>query len=67
MNRFPSDVGRLRLSIDCVSENIEHAGKDSFAYGRFQSGARVFNGIAAGKALRRRKGDTTNEMRVELR
>ena len=67
MDCAPLDIGRRRLAVDGVTENVEHARENSLADRRLQGSARVFHRHAAGKALGGGQRDATHAMRVELR
>jgi len=67
MDRAPLDICRRRLSVDGVSEDIEHSRENSLSDRRLQRPARVFHRAAAGEALRRCQRDPAHAMRVELR
>ena len=66
MNGAPLDIGRRRLAVDGVAENVEHPRENSFADRRLQRPARVLHRHAAREALRGGQRDPAHAMRIEL-
>ncbi len=66
MNSAPLHVGRCRLSVDRVSEDVEHARKDPFADGHLQWPAGILDSHAASETLRRIQRDPADMPYVEL-
>src|ERR1022692_4851652 len=56
MDGSPLHISRLRLSVDGVTEHVEHPRNDLLANGHLQGGARVLDWHSSGQTLRGRQG-----------
>ena len=66
MDGAPVHIGRRRLAVDGVAEDVEHSRNDSFADRHLQRPAGVLHGHAASETLRGIQGDPADMMCVEL-
>ena len=66
MDGAPPHIGRPRLVIDGVSENVKHSGRHSFADRHLQRPPGIFDQRAARQSLWRSHGDATDASRIQL-
>ena len=66
MDGAPFHIGRRRLAVDGVSEDVEHPRENSFADRHLQWPAGVLHGHAASETLRGIQGDAADVMDIEL-
>ncbi len=66
MDGSPFDVGRRRLAVDGVAEDVEHARDDPLADRHLQRPAGVLDRHAAGEALGGIQGDPADMVDIDL-
>ena len=66
MDGAPFHIGRRRLAVDGVTENVEHSRKNSFADRHLQRPAGVLHGHAASETLGGIQGDPADMIDIEL-